>query len=324
MAEDPAPRPRPARARPRADAPHPRRGTRAPPPAPPARAARAPARARASSPAPPASRAAAAKSYGEISRRACTLPEARRAGGRKATGAAPTLFGDSHMGTVDFPAGFFERAEPERPATSGLDDAATAAVRDLYSDLGIDGRVLDLCGASAEHFDVPPDDLIVFGGDPNAKLPYGDDAFDDVLCSGGVGSMTHPRETFDEVARVVRPGGRFVCTFARGALRAGRRAGLGVDRRRRPRADRPRVLLARRRPSARPRATCVRRSPARATASGRSGPRSAARRCGAACCCVSCRTPSHHIRSRARSACPGSPRRRSAGRCRSAPGWSRG
>ncbi len=32
-------------------------------------------------------------------------------------------------------------------------------------------------------------------GDPYAKLPYGDDAFDDVLCSGGVGSMTHPAET---------------------------------------------------------------------------------------------------------------------------------
>jgi SAM-dependent methyltransferase len=119
------------------------------------------------------------------------------------------------MGSADFPAGFFERAQPERPAMTGLDDAATAAVRDLYSDLGIDGRVLDLCGSSADHFDVPPDELMAFDGDANAKLPYGDDAFDDVLCSGGVGSMTHPRETFAEVARVVRPGGRFVCTFAR-------------------------------------------------------------------------------------------------------------
>jgi SAM-dependent methyltransferase len=118
------------------------------------------------------------------------------------------------MGTVDFPAGFFERAQPERPAMSGLDDAATAAIRDLYSDLGIDGRVLDLCGDSAVHFDVPPDDLIAFSGDADVKLPYGDDAFDDVLCAGGVGSMTHPGETFAEVARVLRTGGRFICTFA--------------------------------------------------------------------------------------------------------------
>jgi SAM-dependent methyltransferase len=117
------------------------------------------------------------------------------------------------MGSADFPAGFFERAQPERPAMTGLDDAATAAVRDLYSDLGIDGRVLDLCGSSADHFDVPPDELMAFDGDANAKLPYGDDAFDDVLCTGGVGTFTRPRDTFAEVARVVRPGGRFVCTF---------------------------------------------------------------------------------------------------------------
>jgi len=125
------------------------------------------------------------------------------------------------MGTVDFPAGFFERAQPERPAGTGLDEAAIAAIRDLYSDLGIDGRVLDLCGTSGEHFDVPPDELVGTAGDPDPKLPYGDDAFDDVLCSGGVGSMTHPAETFAEVARVLRPGGRFVATFATALQAAG-------------------------------------------------------------------------------------------------------
>jgi SAM-dependent methyltransferase len=118
------------------------------------------------------------------------------------------------MGTADFPPGFFEKVETGRRGASRLDDAAVAAVRDLYSDLGIDGRVLDLCGASAEHFDVPPDELVVFDGDPDVKLPYGDSAFDDVLCTDGVGSLSRPREAFAEVARVLRPGGRFVCTFA--------------------------------------------------------------------------------------------------------------
>jgi SAM-dependent methyltransferase len=95
-----------------------------------------------------------------------------------------------------------------------LDDAAVAAIRDLYSDLGIDGRVLDLCAGSAEHFDVPPDELIAFAGDPDQTLPFGDQAFDDVVCSNAVGTITRPREAFAEVARILRPGGRFVCTFA--------------------------------------------------------------------------------------------------------------
>jgi SAM-dependent methyltransferase len=115
--------------------------------------------------------------------------------------------------SADFPAGFFDRVEPTRPATV-LDDAAVAAVRDLYSDLGIDGRVLDLGGSPMDLFEVPPDDLVSFTGDPDAKLPYGDDAFDDVVCSNLVGGFTRPAGTFGEVVRLLRPGGHFVCTFA--------------------------------------------------------------------------------------------------------------
>src|SRR3954447_23072667 len=114
--------------------------------------------------------------------------------------------------SAHFPAGFFDREEPTRPATV-LDDAAVAALRDLYSDLGIDGRVLDLGGSPMNLFEVPPDELVTFTADPDARLPYGDDAFDDVVCSNLVGGLTRPADTFSEVARVVRPGGRFICTF---------------------------------------------------------------------------------------------------------------
>ena len=79
--------------------------------------------------------------------------------------------------------------------------------------------MLDLCGASAEHFDVPPDELVGFGGDPNDKLPYGDDAFDDVLCSGGVGSMTHPRDDVRR-GRARRAPGRALRLHVRRALYA--------------------------------------------------------------------------------------------------------
>jgi SAM-dependent methyltransferase len=115
---------------------------------------------------------------------------------------------------MEFPAGFFERAESERRDAVRLDDAAVAALRDLYSDLQIDGRVLDLCLASGEHFEVPPDELVALARDPDGRLPFAEAAFDDVLCSGGVGGMTRPFETFAEVARVLKPSGRFVCTFA--------------------------------------------------------------------------------------------------------------
>jgi SAM-dependent methyltransferase len=115
--------------------------------------------------------------------------------------------------TADFPAGFFDRVEPTGAVTV-LDDSAVAALRDLYSDLGIDGRVLDLGGSPLDFFDVPPDDLIGFDGDADQHLPYGDDAFDDVVCSNLVGGFTRPAQTFGDVARVLRPGGRFVCTFA--------------------------------------------------------------------------------------------------------------
>jgi SAM-dependent methyltransferase len=118
--------------------------------------------------------------------------------------------------SADFPAGFFDRVET-RGAVTAFDEAAVAAVRDLYSDLGIDGRVLDLGGSPAELFEVPPDELVSFDGDPDAGLPYGDDAFDDVVCCNLVGGLTRPAETFGEVARVVRPGGRLVCSFARDA-----------------------------------------------------------------------------------------------------------
>jgi SAM-dependent methyltransferase len=80
-----------------------------------------------------------------------------------------------------------------------LDDA----VRDLYSDLEIDGRVLDMGEPSAGQFDLPPDELVA--GDPDR---FDDASFDAVLSRNRVEG-----EMFAEVARVLRPGGCFVVTF---------------------------------------------------------------------------------------------------------------
>src|SRR3954447_23782527 len=98
---------------------------------------------------------------------------------------------------------------------SAMDEEAVAALRDLYSDLEIDGRVLDIGGAVGDRFDFPPDALIAFDGDP-ASLPYGDAEFDDVIAHGKI-----PQAAFAEAARVLKPGGHLVCTFAGGPDDAG-------------------------------------------------------------------------------------------------------
>src|SRR5690349_4886748 len=97
-----------------------------------------------------------------------------------------------------------------------MDDAAAAALRDLYSDLEIDGRVLDLGGTTAERFEFPPDALVAYDGDRGA-LPFDDAEFDDVIVHGEVA-----HDAFPEVGRILKPGGHFVCTFIGGPDDAGR------------------------------------------------------------------------------------------------------
>ena len=145
------------------------------------------------------------------------------------------------MAAKSFPPGFFERmdatpdsqfyAEPR--FVTHIDDAAIHAVEDLYDDLEIDGRVLDLCSSWISHFRVPPDELVGLGLNEaelarnpalashvvqdlneNPMLPYEDGRFDDVVCCVSIDYLVRPLEVFSEVARVLMPGGRFVCTFS--------------------------------------------------------------------------------------------------------------
>jgi SAM-dependent methyltransferase len=140
-----------------------------------------------------------------------------------------------------FPPGFFRRDDespdavfyvPPRLVTH-IDDRAIAAVGRLYTELAIDGRVLDLMASWVSHFETPPASLTVLGmnevelarnpmasrrvvHDLNAdpRLPFDDAEFDDAVCCVSVDYLVRPIEVFDDVARVLRPGGRFVCTFS--------------------------------------------------------------------------------------------------------------
>jgi SAM-dependent methyltransferase len=114
-----------------------------------------------------------------------------------------------------------------------IDDNAIAAVGALYDELGIAGQVLDLMGSWVSHFPTPPARLTVLGmnseeveanpaaavtvvHDLNAdpRLPFADATFDAVVCCVSVDYLIRPVEVFTDVARVLRPGGPFVCTFS--------------------------------------------------------------------------------------------------------------
>ena len=140
-----------------------------------------------------------------------------------------------------FPTGFFSRADESDDAAfydmtrlvTHIDDEAIAAVGALYAELGITGDVLDLMGSWISHFQVAPRRLTVLGmneaelaANPMAAdrvvhdlnldsaLPFPPASFDDVVCCVSVDYLVRPIDVFREVARVLRPGGRFVCTFS--------------------------------------------------------------------------------------------------------------
>jgi SAM-dependent methyltransferase len=140
-----------------------------------------------------------------------------------------------------FPADFFARQDETDDArfydfprfVTHIDDDAIRAVGALYEELEIDGAVLDLMGSWVSHFVATPDSLTVLGmnadelaANPQAsswlvhdlnadpRLPFANDSFDHATCCVSVDYLTRPIEVFREVARVVRPGGRFVTTFS--------------------------------------------------------------------------------------------------------------
>jgi SAM-dependent methyltransferase len=140
-----------------------------------------------------------------------------------------------------FPAGFFDRADGGEDTAfyswprlvTHIDDPAIGAVGALYDELGLAGEILDLMGSWVSHFRTPPERLTVLGmnaeelaANPDAastvvhdlnadpRLPFPDASFDAAVCCVSVDYLTRPVEVFTDVARVLRPGGPFVCTFS--------------------------------------------------------------------------------------------------------------
>ncbi|MBE7163127.1 MAG: class I SAM-dependent methyltransferase [Williamsia herbipolensis] len=142
---------------------------------------------------------------------------------------------------LTFPRGFFDRSDPRDDAVfygpprlvQHIDDAAVAAVSAYYDEVGVDGDVLDLMSSWVSHLSTPPRHLTVLGmnnaelrantwahervvHDLNADptLPFADASFDTVVSTVSVDYLTRPVEVFREVARVLRPRGKFAVTFS--------------------------------------------------------------------------------------------------------------
>jgi len=140
-----------------------------------------------------------------------------------------------------FPPGFFDRQDPGSDdafygfprLVTHIDDGAIAAVGELYDELGIEGDVLDIMSSWVSHFRRAPRHLTVLGMNPaelaanvmatttvvhdlnsDPRMPFDDDSFDSAVCCVSVDYLVRPVDVFRDVARVVRPGGPFVCTFS--------------------------------------------------------------------------------------------------------------
>lgn len=144
-----------------------------------------------------------------------------------------------------FPEGFFDRTDAgvdtifyQHPRlVTHIDDTAIAMVSALYDELGLAGpyagHQLDVMSSWVSHFSSAPARLTVLGMngdelDRNAqatdrvvhdlnddpRLPFADSSFDGAMCCVSVDYLVRPIEVFDEIARALKPGRPFVCTFS--------------------------------------------------------------------------------------------------------------
>ena len=58
------------------------------------------------------------------------------------------------------------------------------------------------------------DDFTVQDLNKYQLLPYVDDQFDAIICTASIEYLTYPLKIMTEVARVIKPGGKFVVTFS--------------------------------------------------------------------------------------------------------------
>jgi SAM-dependent methyltransferase len=117
-----------------------------------------------------------------------------------------------------------------------IDDSAIAAVSQLFRDLILpDSVVLDLMSSWRSHWpsghaktrlvglgmnavemreNPDLDDHVVHDVNQDPNLPFPDDSFDAVVITVSAQYLTRPVETFEQVSRILKPGGVFIVSFS--------------------------------------------------------------------------------------------------------------
>lgn len=117
-----------------------------------------------------------------------------------------------------------------------IDDAAVTALTNYYGQNFKEGEdVLDICSSWVSHF--PPEwkggnvvglgmneyelsqnkqinDYVVRDLNVDPTFPFEDESFDKVTCVVSVDYLTKPKEIFDEIGRVLRPGGQCMLSIS--------------------------------------------------------------------------------------------------------------
>lgn len=108
----------------------------------------------------------------------------------------------------------FYKALAERSVAELPFHVEGVVVLDLGCGSGEYSRALDEAGACAVAVDIDHDDLVTSPGQPvraavadARRLPFADGSFDGVLCSNVLEHTPDPVVLFDEMERVLRPGG---------------------------------------------------------------------------------------------------------------------
>jgi SAM-dependent methyltransferase len=131
-------------------------------------------------------------------------------------------------------------AERQAPPVEPIDDAAIAAITDLYREvMPAGGAILDLMSSWIGH--LPPEidyrrvvglgtDACVLSENPfldewrvqdlnrDQVLPFAAGEFDGATICGAIQHLTRPSEVLREIARVLRPGAPLVVTFSQRCL----------------------------------------------------------------------------------------------------------